>query len=67
MTWVCIPKTHKVMKKYRCTVCQYVYDPRVGDPENGIAPGTSFEDLPDGWTCPGCGEGKDAFEPEEEE
>lgn len=55
------------MKKYRCTVCQYVYDPRVGDPENGIAPGTSFEDLPDGWTCPGCGEGKDAFEPEEEE
>ena len=37
------------MKKYRCTVCEYIYDPALGDPENGIAPGTAFDDLPDGW------------------
>ena len=54
------------MKKYRCTVCEYIYDPAKGDPENGIAPGTSFEDLPEGWTCPVCGESKEAFEPLEE-
>lgn len=45
------------MKKYRCTVCEYIYDPALGDPENGIAPGTAFDDLPDGWICPVCGEG----------
>lgn len=57
-------KNHFVtMKKYRCTVCQYLYDPEAGDPENGIAPGTSFDDLPDGWICPVCGAGKEAFEP----
>ena len=43
----------------------YVYDPEEGDPDNGIAPGTKFEDLPDDWTCPLCGAGKDEFEPEE--
>ena len=37
------------MKKYECTVCGYVYDPELGDPENGVAPGTAFEDLPDDW------------------
>lgn len=51
------------MKKYRCTVCEYVYDPAVGDPDNGIPAGTPFEELPDGWTCPLCGEGKEVFEP----
>ena len=55
------------MKKYRCTVCEYIYDPALGDPENGIAPGTAFEDPPDGWICPVCGEGKWAFEPLEEQ
>lgn len=54
------------MKKYRCTVCDYVYDPELGDPENGIDPHTDFDDLPDGWICPVCGEGKWAFEPIEE-
>lgn len=54
-------------EKYRCTVCEYIYDPALGDPENGIAPGTAFEDLPDGWICPVCGEGKWAFEPLEEQ
>ena len=50
------------MKKYVCTVCGYVYDPEVGDPDSGIAPGTAFEDIPDGWVCPVCGVGKDMFE-----
>lgn len=40
------------MEKYICTVCDYVYDPELGDPENGIEPGTSFEDLPEDWVCP---------------
>ena len=52
------------MGKYICTVCGYVYDPAVGDPENSIAAGTAFEDLPDDWVCPVCGATKDQFEPE---
>ncbi|MCX6566272.1 MAG: rubredoxin [Candidatus Aminicenantes bacterium] len=49
------------MSKWECTACGYVYDPAVGDPDNGIKPGTSFESLPDDWTCPQCGVGKDYF------
>ena len=49
------------MKKYVCDVCGWVYDPEVGDPEGGIAPGTAFEDIPDDWVCPLCGVGKDEF------
>lgn len=49
------------MKKYVCEVCGYVYDPAVGDPDNGIAPGTAFEDIPETWNCPACGVGKDSF------
>ena len=49
-------------EKYICTICEYVYDPELGDPENGIEPGTSFEDLPADWVCPLCGVGKDEFE-----
>jgi rubredoxin len=52
------------MGKYICTVCGYVYDPAVGDPESNIAAGTAFEDLPDDWVCPVCGAEKDQFEPE---
>lgn len=48
--------------KYQCSICNYVYDPAQGDPEHGIAPGTSFADLPDDWACPICGAGKEAFE-----
>jgi len=55
-----------IMKKYICTVCQWVYDPEVGDPESGIAPGTAFEDIPEDWVCPLCGVGKDQFELAEE-
>ena len=54
------------MKQYRCIVCEYVYDPAVGDPDSGIAPGTSFEELPEDWRCPVCGVGKDSFEPVDE-
>ena len=50
------------MEKWECLACGYVYDPAEGDPDNGIAPGTSFEDLPDDWVCPDCGVGKDMFE-----
>lgn len=50
------------MKKYVCTVCGFVYDEKSGDPENGIAPGTIFEDLPEDYECPLCGVGKDMFE-----
>ena len=49
------------MKKYVCDTCGYVYDPEVGDPENGVAPGTAFEDLPGDWVCPLCGVGKEEF------
>lgn len=50
------------MSKYVCKICDYVYDPAEGDPDNGIPPGTSFEDLPDDWLCPVCGVSKDEFE-----
>jgi rubredoxin len=53
--------------KYRCSLCSYVYDPAVGDPDNGVAPGTAFADLPDDWVCPDCGADKDQFEPVEGE
>ena len=44
---------------YECDPCGYVYDPAVGDPDNGIEPGTAFADLPDDWVCPVCGASKD--------
>ena len=50
------------MQKYICTICQYEYDPAVGDPDHGIAPGTAFEDIPEDWCCPLCGAGKDDFQ-----
>lgn len=54
-----------IMKKYICTVCQWVYDPEIGDPEQGIEPGVAFEDLPEDYVCPLCGVGKEEFEVEE--
>jgi len=50
------------MDKYVCTVCGYIYDPALGDPDSGIAAGTAFKDLPDDWVCPVCGAAKDQFE-----
>lgn len=49
------------MSKYQCGPCGYVYDPEVGDPDSGVAPGTAFEDLPADWCCPICGVTKDMF------
>ena len=53
-----------VMSKYVCVVCGYVYDPAEGDPDNGVAPGTAWADVPEEWLCPLCGVGKDQFEEE---
>ncbi len=54
------------MEKYVCEVCGYIYDPEVGDPDNGFDAGTKFADLPDDWTCPLCGADKDSFSPIED-
>ena len=54
-------KASPTWKYYVCDGCGYEYDPAVGDPEGEILPGTLFEDLPDEWTCPACGEEKDKF------
>lgn len=51
------------MQTYRCTICNYIYDPALGDPDNGVAPGTAFDDIPDTWVCPLCGADKSNFEP----
>ena len=50
------------MAKYECTVCGYIYDPELGDPDGDIKPGTPFEEIPDDWVCPVCGASKDQFE-----
>ena len=50
------------MAKYKCSVCGWVYDPEVGDPDGDIAPGTPFEEIPDDWVCPVCGAAKSDFE-----
>jgi flavin reductase (DIM6/NTAB) family NADH-FMN oxidoreductase RutF/rubredoxin len=60
-----IKKEEEKMEKYVCTICGYVYDPEKGDPDGGIAPGTKFEDIPDGWVCPLCGASKSDFEKQE--
>ena len=52
--------------KYRCVVCDWIYDPELGDPDGRIEHGTTFEELPDDWVCPVCGVGKEDFEPVEE-
>lgn len=52
------------MEKYVCTVCGYVYDEELGDPDNGVAPGTKFEDVSEDWVCPLCGVPKSDFEKE---
>ncbi len=54
------------MKKWQCGICGEVYDPEKGDPENGIAPGTAFESLPDDWVCPVCHQPKSSFVPVKE-
>lgn len=53
-----------VMTKYVCDVCGYVYDPAIGDPDNGVNAGTAFDSLSEDWVCPVCGASKDSFSPE---
>lgn len=48
--------------RYECTICKYVYDPTVGDADNGVKVGTEFSAIPADWVCPVCGAGKDQFE-----
>jgi rubredoxin len=50
------------MAKYKCKVCSYIYDPKLGDPDNGIKPGIPFAEIPDDWVCPVCGAAKSEFE-----
>ncbi|MBO5993619.1 MAG: rubredoxin [Acidaminococcaceae bacterium] len=52
------------MKKYVCNVCGYVYDPAEGDPDNGVAAGTAWEDVPAEWVCPLCSAPKEDFSEE---
>ena len=58
---VCSEK-YKLMKTYMCVICGWVYDEEAGYPEDGIAPGTKWEDVPPNWKCPECGAGKEDFE-----
>ena len=50
------------MAKWECRVCGYLYDPERGDPDNGVKPGTTFENLSEDWVCPACGASKDLFD-----
>ncbi|MBP9742782.1 MAG: rubredoxin [Burkholderiales bacterium] len=51
-----------IMKKYMCLICGFIYDEALGLPEDGIAPGTLWEDVPPNWSCPDCQATKDDFE-----
>ena len=53
-------------RRYRCKICEHIYDPAEGDAAGGIKPGTAFEDIPDDWFCPVCGARKADFEPYED-
>lgn len=57
------PERRNIMRKYVCDVCEYVYDPEKGDPDNGVPAGTPWEKVPEDWVCPLCGVGKDQFSP----
>lgn len=52
--------------RYQCNVCDYIYDPAIGDPDSDIAPGTAWDDIPEDWTCPECGVSKEDFSAIEE-
>ncbi|AKH21941.1 rubredoxin [Sedimenticola thiotaurini] len=50
------------MKKYKCIICDFIYDEAKGLPEEGIPAGTRWQDVPDDWECPDCGASKSDFE-----
>jgi rubredoxin len=56
------PSGYTAVKTYMCVICGFVYDEAKGLPDEGIAPGTKWEDVPLNWVCPECGAGKDDFE-----
>lgn len=56
-----IGKRDLSLRKYRCVICNYIYDPSLGDPAGGIVKGTPFDNLPDDWVCPVCGADKSQF------
>lgn len=59
------PTTHTLVinvKKWKCMICEFIYDEELGLPDEGIAPGTRWEDIPDDWSCPDCGASKEDFE-----
>ena len=60
-----IEEDEEALQRYVCIPCGWIYDPVEGDPDSGIAPGTPFKDIPDDWTCPACGVGKEYFKPED--
>jgi len=62
--WMDTKQGDRIMDKYVCTICGYVYDPKEGDPDGGIDPGTKFEAIPGDWVCPICGAAKDEFKKE---
>ena len=47
--------------RWVCRICEYIYDPCIGDPKQGVEAGTSFHELPKDWICPDCSAGKDNF------
>lgn len=49
------------LKRYKCKLCGYIYDPERGEPRSNIEPGTAFEDIPENWKCPSCGAPKRMF------
>ncbi|TWI48580.1 rubredoxin [Pseudoduganella flava] len=55
-------ETTQEFKSWMCLICGWIYDEAAGLPEEGIAPGTRWEDVPMNWTCPECGARKDDFE-----
>lgn len=62
LTQLAVARLGEFMKKYQCIVCGWIYDEALGCPEEGLAPGTRWEDIPDDWICPECGVGKMDFE-----
>ena len=57
-----VDEASRVVKKYMCLICGFIYDEALGLPDEGIAPGTKWADIPLSWRCPDCGSGKEDFE-----
>ena len=53
---------NREFNRYMCLICGYIYDEALGSPDEGIAPGTRWEDVPADWRCPECGVSKDEFD-----